>query len=153
MFLLAAFTGLSDGSYQILVVILGLTQQAVRVWRQPLALRNVEAQMVPLVRGRVLVVVQQHHEGDVDVGQGDGHIGPAHHGHGQVATVHRRCGVARQHQPVAAVHNYLARRDLDVGAAGGPVSHNGHATKISAVVLVAAGRRGGADELPVDCHT
>lgn len=142
-----------DHSFPILVVAPGLTQQAVRLWRQPLALRNVEAQVVPLVRGGVLVAVQQHHEGDIDVGQRDSHIGSAHHGHGQVATVHCRCGVAWQHQPVAAVHYYLAWRDLDVGATGGAVSHNGYTTKISAVVLVAAWRWGGADELPIDCHT
>lgn len=128
-----------------------LTQQAVAAVRQPLALSDVEAQVVPLVGRWVLVQVQQDHEADVPSHR-HRHVGLPHNGDGQDAAVHGRRRVAGQHHPVQPVQYHLLGRHLDVGPSG-PVHHDGDGAEVGALLLVAAGWRRGTDELTVHCQT
>lgn len=126
------------------------TDEPVAVARQPVAPPDVEPQVVALVGGGALVAVQQDHEADV-LAHPHRHVGPRLHRHRQGAAVHGGGGVAGQHDPVEAVQDDLGGRDLHVGAAGA-VHHQRDGAEVGPLVLVAAGGRRGAHELPVNGH-
>ena len=113
------------------------------VVRQPLAVTDVEAQMVSLVGGWILVLMQQDHEADVSSDR-HGHIGLSHDGHRQSAAVHRDRGVTGQHHPVPPVQDDFLRRHLDVGAFR-TIHHDGDGAEVGSLLFVAAGRSWGAD--------
>lgn len=121
------------------------------VGRQPLTVADVEAQVVRLVRRRVLVVMQQDDKADVS-SDGHGHIGLPYDGHRQHAAVHRSAGVAGQDDAVPSVQDDLPGGHLDVGPSGS-VHHDGDAAEVRPLLLMAAWRSWSSDKLPIGCNT
>lgn len=119
--------------------------------RQTLAVSNVEPQMVSLVRGWVLVLMQQDDKADVPSDH-HSHVRVSHDGHRQHSTVHEHSGVTGQDNAVLSVQDDFLRRHLDVGAFG-TIHHYSDGAEVCALLLVAAWRRWSTDELSVHCNT
>lgn len=94
--------------------------------------------------------MQQDDKADVS-SYGHSHIGLPHHSHRQHAAVHRSGGVAGQDDAVLSIQDDLPGRHLDVGPFGS-IRHDGDGAEVGALLLVAAWRRWGTNELAIGCN-
>ena len=121
------------------------------VAREALAVGDVEAQVVALVRGWLFVEVEEDDKGH-GAPDGDGDVGIGGHGHLQTPAPHDHTLVAGEDQPVPTIHDDPAGGDLQVRSLR-LVDEDGDGTEVRALFLVAVWRSRGPNQLSVHRHT
>ena len=118
---------------------------------EALAIGDVEAQVVALVRGWLFVEVEEDDKGHGAV-DAHGDTGIGGHGHLQPPAPRDRALVAGEDQPVPTIHDDPAGCDLQVISLR-LVDENGDGMEVRALFLVAVWRSRGPNQLSVHRHT
>ena len=118
---------------------------------EALAVGDVEAQVVALVRGWLFVEVEEDDKGHGAL-DADGDVGIGGHGHLQPPAPHDRALVAGEDQPVPTIHDDSAGCDLQVRSLR-LVDEDGDGSEVRALLLVAVWRSRGPNQLSVHRHT
>lgn len=107
------------------------------VRREAFAVGDVEAQVIPLVWGWLLVVVDEDDEAD-GVPDGHGDVGEGRDGHLEAPALHDSTPATGQDQPFPIIQDHPPGCDLQVGPLW-LIAEDGDGAEVSPVLLVAVG--------------